>query len=720
VTQSFLTHENPVFLKLDTPLSKNSLVLKKFSGHEKISEPYEFDLLMLSEKKDISFDELLGKEATVTLECGPNKRYFHGIIGEFLQSRTDFLKNSDLTIYTAKLYPKLWMLKFTRDCRIFQNKTVIEIVQIIFDENQINDVEMRLGEDKWNIRDYCVQYNESCFNFVSRLLESEGIFYFFEHSKTGHKLILANKQENHQNCPSLSIADMEVSKRQTSFMNRIQTCDIVRRVIPHEHALADFNFETPSTKLFSTFTGGGEGKRLYEYPGSYENQADGDKRTRLRLEADELPHEAIVGLSTIPFFVPGFSFTLRGHLREDANQKYVLHTIEHHAELSDDNKSNTLYSNKYTAFPYKIPFRTPLKTPKPFIPSTQTAIVTGKEGEEIWTDAYGRVKVKFHWDQISQNDQNSSCWIRVAQSWSGNNWGFVFTPRIGMEVIVQHLEGNPDRPIITGCVYNADHMPPYLPDEPTKSTIKTHSSKDATDRNYNEIRFEDAKGSEEVYLQAEKDLNILVKNNLAATIEQENDETTINCGDRVVVIKGEARTLVDNLTTRNGKGDDKLTIHKGSRTEKLLGEGATQGSYMTEIENGNRHLTIRRGNEERTLQEGDRKININNGNETHHNAGNFTHDVLGNYSLTIQGNLNIKVLGAITINGEQTFSLSTVAKTSIQALDVAINGQTNVDIKAGVALTASGQASAIFEGQGTNTVKSSGITTVQGALVKIN
>ncbi|MBL0941177.1 MAG: type VI secretion system tip protein VgrG [Alphaproteobacteria bacterium] len=720
MTQSFLTREDPVFLKLDTPLSKNSLVLKKFSGQERISEPYEFDLLMLSEKKDLSFEELVGKEVTITLECGPNKRYFHGIIGEFLQSRTDFLKNSDLTIYTAKLYPKLWMLKFTRDCRIFQNKTVIEIIKIIFDENQITDVEMRLGDSEWKVRDYCVQYNESCFNFVSRLLEAEGIFYFFEHRQGGHKLILANSQENHQDCPNLPTAQIEVSKRQPSFMNRIQTCDIVRRIIPHEHALADFNFITPSTKLFSTFSGDGEGKRLYEYPGEYENQADGDKLTRLRLEADELPHEAIVGLSTIPFFVSGFSFTLQGHLREDANQKYVLHTIEHHAELSDDNKSNALYSNKYTAFPYKLPYRTPLKTPRPFIPSTQTAIVTGKEGEEIWTDKYGRVKVKFHWDQIGINDQNSSCWIRVAQNWSGNNWGFVFTPRIGMEVIVQHLEGNPDRPIITGCVYNAEHMPPYLPDQPTKSTIKTRSSKDATDSNYNEIRFEDAKGKEEVYVQAEKDLNVLVKNNRAATIEQENDETTIKCGDRVVVIKGETRTLVDEVTTRNGIGDDKLTIHKGSRFEKLCGEGSSQGDYITEIVKGDRRLTITKGNEERVLTEGSRTIKVNNGEETHFNAKNFKHTVTEDYNLIINGNLDIKVTGTITINGEKTFGLTVPEKATVKAMNVEVEGGTNVNIKAGATLTASGAASATFEGQGSANLKSSGITAIEGSLVKIN
>lgn len=720
MTQSFLTREDPVFLKLDTPLDKTSLVLKKFSGQEKISEPYEFDLLMLSEKKDLSFEELVGKEVAVTLECGPNKRYFHGIIGEFLQSRTDFLKNSDLTIYTAKLYPKLWMLKFTRDCRIFQNKTVIEIVQTIFEENQITDVEMRLGDSEWKVRDYCVQYNESCFNFVSRLLEAEGIFYFFEHRQGGHKLILANSQENHQECPSLTTAQMEVSKRQTSFMNRIQTCDIVRRIIPREHALADFNFTTPSTKLFSTFAGNGEGKRLYEYPGGYDNQAEGDKHTRLRLEADELPHEAITGLSTIPFFVSGFSFTLQGHLREDANQKYVLHSVEHYVELSEDNKSNALYSNKYTAFPYKLPYRPALKTPRPFIPSTQTAIVTGKEGEEIWTDEYGRVKVKFHWDQVSMSDQNSSCWIRVSQSWSGNNWGFVFTPRIGMEVIVQHLEGNPDRPIITGCVYNAEHMPPYLPNEPTKSTIKTHSTKDATDSNYNEIRFEDAKGKEEVYVQAEKDLNVLVKNNRAAIIEQENDETTINCGDRVVVIKGEARTLVDKSSTRNGIGNDKLTIHKGSRFEKLLGEGLSQGDYVTEIYKGDRRLVITQGNEERVLEEGGRTIKVNNGDETHFNAKNFSHTVVEDYNLIINGNLDINVTGTITINGEKTFGLTVTEQAKVKAMSVDVEGEANVDIKAGAVLTASGEASATFEGQGTANLKSSGITIIEGSLVKIN
>lgn len=719
MAQSFLTRQEPVFLKLSTPLGDNVLTLKKFSGQEKLSEPYEFELVMLSEKKDLNFDALVGKEAAITLECGSNKRYFHGIIGEFLQSRTDFLKQSDLTIYTAKLYPKLWMLNFTHDCRIFQNKTVIEIVNAIFDENEITDVELRLPQGGWKVREYCVQYNESCFSFVSRLLESEGIFYFFEHHQNSHKLILANSQEGYKDCPNAATAHMETSKRETSLMGRIKTCDIVRRVIPHGHALADFNFKTPSAKLFSAFTGKGEGKRLYEYPGRYETQGEGDQWTRLRLEADELPHNAILGLSTVPFFTPGFSFMLKGHLRNDANKKYVLHDVKHYAELSEDNKRDALYSNEYTAFSYETPYRAPVKTPRPFIPSTQTAIVTGKIGEEIWTDEYGRVKVHFHWDQINKKDQNSSCWIRVAQSWAGNNWGFVFTPRVGMEVIVQHLEGNPDRPIITGCVYNAGHMPPYLPHEPTKSTIKTHSSKDGTDKNYNEIRFEDLKTKEEIYVQAEKDLNILVKDNRAATIELANDETTINCGDRIVVIKGETPTSIPAGSSKKGVGDDKLTIYKGQRIEKLLGEGPGQGDYVTEIVKGDRKLLITKGNEERTLVSGNRTINVTDGDELHNNGKDFVHNVTGNYTLAIDGNLNIDVKGAITING-QSFSLKALEEASIEAMDIAIKGETEVEVSAGATLKASSEGMATFEGMASNTVTSTGITKIVGAIVKIN
>jgi len=346
---------------------------------------------------------------------------------------------------------------------------------------------------------------------------------------------------------------------------------------------------------------------------------------------------------------------LKDHYRSDVNQEYVLRSVVHAVTQES-------YTNSFEAFPTSLPFRPPRLTPKPLISGTQTAKVVGKSGEEIWTDKYGRIKVQFHWDQKGKNDENSSCWIRVDFGWAGKSWGGIFLPRIGQEVVVSYLEGDPDHPLVTGAVYNGDQTVPYnLPQEQTKSTVKTNTSKGGG--GFNEIRFEDKKDEQELYFHAQKDQNIVV----------EHDRTK-------KVLNNETNTIKKDRATTIQEGNDTYVVAKGNRVFQVK-----TGNETYEVK-GTRDLTV-------------------TGNETHTDKANFTQKVTGNYELKVNGNLTIDVTGSVTIKS---------------GMSMTHEAQMSMTNKAGMSLTNEAQIAITNKGQATNTVESGGITSVKGALVKIN
>ena len=430
-------------LKVTTPLGDNKLLLRAFRGDERISGLFEFSLEMVSEDNAIDFSAIVGKPVTVALSVGEGgTHYLNGIVGRFVQEET----NQRLTRYFANIHPWLWLLTKTSDCKIFQNKTAPEIIESIFSDLGFTDFRNDL-KSTYDKREYCVQYNETAFNFVSRLMEEEGIFYFFEHSSDKHTLILGDDADAHQTCPGLE--STAVHFRQTlvdhTQDNTITRCMVEEQVVSGAFAHDDYNFETPNTDLKVESQSDAPTYKVYEYPGGFLTKDAGEKRANLRLDALEQPRKIIRGDGFVRAFVTGHKFELKDHYRADVNQTYVLESISHAATQES-------YSNSFTAFPTDCPFRPQRVTPKPRLAGTQTAVVVGKSGEEIWTDKYGRVKVQFYWDQLGKNDENSSCWIRVDYGWAGKQWGGIFLPRIGQEVIVSYLEGDPDRPLITGAV----------------------------------------------------------------------------------------------------------------------------------------------------------------------------------------------------------------------------------------------------------------------------
>jgi type VI secretion system secreted protein VgrG len=606
---------------------------------------------MVSEDSALDFQAIVGKSVTVTLNLADDtKHYFNGIVGRFIQEET----NARLTRYHAEIHPWLWLLTKTADCRIFQNQTVPNIIKAVFSDLGFSDFRDAL-KGTYDKREYCVQYNETAFNFVSRLMEDEGIFYFFEHQDGVHTLVLGDDADVHQSCPGLEQNPVRFKQSLVDHTQdlAITRCLVEEQVVSNKCALDDFNFETPSTDLIVEE---GDGKyRMYEYPGGFLSKSTGEGRAKLRLDAVEQPKKMIKGEGFVRAFTAGHKFTLKDHYRADVNQDYVLRSVVH--AVTQQN-----YTNSFEAFPASVVFRPSRVTPRPVISGTQTAKVVGKSGEEIWTDKYGRIKVQFHWDQKGKNDESSSCWVRVDYGWAGKNWGGIFLPRIGQEVVVSYLEGNPDCPLVTGAVYNAEQTVPYtLPDEQTKSTVKTNTSKGGN--GYNEIRFEDKKDSEELYFHAQKDQNIVV----------EHDRTK-------KVLNNETNTIKQDRSTTIEEGNDTYVVSKGNRTFQV-----NTGNETCEVK-GTREVTV-------------------TGDETHTDKANFTQKVTGNYELKVTGNLTIDVTGSVTIKSGQAMTHES---------------QMSMTNKAGMSLTNEAQLAITNKGQASNSVESSGITTIKGAMVKIN
>lgn len=648
------------YVSISTPFGENVLLVHGFEGEEGLSRPFQFTLKVVSLDDSLDPGSILGSGVTViiTLADG-SQRYLHGIATRFVQAGSD----RRFTTYYLDVRPWLWLLTLTSDSRIFQNQTAPQIIEAVFRKLGFTDYKNALSHT-YQPREYCVQYMETSFEFVSRLMEDEGIFYFFEHMEDRHTLVLADDAGSHKPCPGMEAAAYRSLTPDWPEEDVITACTIEQQVTSTEYAMDDFNFEIPSTDLNVFIEGHTIGNlSLYEYPGGFMKKDAGESRAKVRMEEHELPAKQLRGQSNCRSFMAGYQFEMVGHPRSDANATYVLRKVTHNSTLRE-------YSNSFEAFPTEVPFRPPHRTAKPRIVGAQTAIVVGKSGEEIWTDKYGRVKVQFHWDRLGQRNENSSCWIRVAQGWAGKSWGGFFLPRIGQEVVVSFLEGDPDRPLITGAVYNAEQVVPYpLPDEQTKSTVKSNSSKGGG--GFNEIRFEDRKDAEEIFVHAQKDMQITVEN------------------DRVKdVMNNETNTIQQNRTTTIQEADETLIVSKGNRTVQV-----DTGNETHEVK-GKRSITV-------------------TGNENHSNKANFVHEVSGNFTLKVSGNITIQAGGSITAKAGTSF-------TNKAGMSLTNEAGTTLTNKANVSLTNEAGVSLTNKGSASQTVDGGGMLVLKGGLVKIN
>ncbi len=569
------TQENRL-IALDTPLGKDALLLQGLHGREGISQLFKFDLDLLSEKNNIQFKDIVGQQVTIRVQLadGSSERYFNGFVSRFAQSGSGI----QFTTYQMEVVPWLWFLTRSADCRIFQNETIPDIIQDVFKIDGYSDFKNSVT-GSYDPLEYCVQYRETDFNFVSRLMEQYGIFYYFEHENGKHTMVLADDSSAHKPCPNQASAYYNLNSGDLDSEDVVTAWHMEQELRTGKYSLTDYNFETPSANLMANeptvaAVGGNSDFEIYDYPGDHLTQSKGGAVAKTRMQEEEAGHILVTGSSVCRAFSSGYKFDLKEHPRDDMNDSYLLTEIQHVAtsgSYSQGASSNPAhYSNHFTCIPAAVPFRPQRITPKPFVQGPQTALVVGKSGEETWVDKYGRIKVQFYWDRLGTKDENSSCWIRVSQPWAGANWGGMFIPRMGQEVIVDFLEGDPDRPLITGRVYNADQTVPYtLPDNQTQSGIKSRSSKGGDAATYNEIRFEDKKGSEHLLIHAEKLKMETVEADSVETVGHDRLLTVEN--DQKEWIKGEKNLHV--VKDHKEKIEGAMSIHVlGDQKQKVEGD----------------------------------------------------------------------------------------------------------------------------------------------------
>ncbi|MCP8467002.1 type VI secretion system tip protein VgrG [Pseudomonas sp. ZM23] len=656
-----------------TASSLSTLYPASLAGEEALNALGAYSLDGLNDDATPVLTDAIASHVTAVLHHDAQSRAIDAQAAEIYQLPAD----ASAERFRLVLRPWIWWLTLASNNRVFQNLATSDIVTSIFKGHGFTDFKLSLS-GSYTPREYCVQYGETDFAFVSRLLEEDGIFWFFTHEEGKHTLVLADSNDAFPpipNGPQVPYLGQALGVRELHGIRSAQYC---LQAVAGTYSATDYQFTTPSTSLYSRAQAQTGPRAQYEHPGGYTAKARGDALTKQRVDGLRSQEKRLVGESDCRWLVPGHWFTLTGHDDASLNIDWVLTRVTHEADHEQ-------YRNRFEAIPKATAYRPPRTTPKPSM-HTQTAKVVGKAGEEIWTDQYGRIKIQFPWDLQGKNDETSSCWVRVVLPWSGKGFGMQFIPRIGQEVIVTFIDGDPDRPLVTGCVYNGDNALPYaLPANQTQSGIKTNSSKGGG--GFNELRFEDKKDAEEVFLQAQKDMKVNVLNDSTATIG--HDETL----------------TVQNARTRTVKdGDETVTLEKGKRS--------------VTIQTGSDSLDVK---DSRTVKVG--------ADQTHSTGGNYSHKVSGNFELVVDGNLTIKVSGTLTLQSGGSLSLKTDADLAAQAgtsvtckAGTTLTNQagTSLTNKAGTNLTNDAGVSLTNKASATQTVDGGGMLTLKGGLVKIN
>lgn len=673
-------------LAISTPLGEDILLLIRMSGTEQLGRPFEYRLELASHDHNINAEDIIGQNVTIRFELSnDNTRYFNGFVSRFIHTPS----SGKFAQYQAIVVPWLWFLTRTADCRIFQEMTVPKIIKEIFRDKGFTDIEDALN-GSYRTWEYCVQYCESDFNFVSRLMEQEGIYYFFKHENGKHSLVLADSASAHE--PYLEYEELEYhpADKGTSPEECVSEWIIETSLQSGSYALTDFDFKKSQSDLQTRAKverkHASSKFEIYDYPGKYTETGDGDKYTKKRIEELQAQYEVVTAGSDSRCICTGSTFQLVKHTRDDQNRKYLITSTNYKIDAgefySDSPGSGEFFcSCELSAIDIDQPFRSPRITPKPSIPGPQTAMVVGPSGDEIYTDEYSRVKVKYHWDRYGKADENSSCWIRVAQVWAGKKWGAMYIPRIGQEVIIEFLEGDPDQPIITGRVYNDQTKPPYdLPANKTMSTLKSNSSKGG--QGFNEIRFEDKKGEEQIFIHGEKNLDIRIKNDRFETIEHDHHLVVEN--EKFEHIKSHRNEFVDQNHLEEIGEDRNLTVQ--GKEAKEVGKSLS--------------LTVM-------------------GNVIEVFKDNHSEQVTNDYyikgtNLVIEGTTNVTIkVGqsyiAIEASGIKIGTMGTI--------ELEATGQVKVKGTSGVKV----ESPATVDVESTSTtVKGSAMLTVEGGLVKIN
>ncbi|MCP4431058.1 MAG: type VI secretion system tip protein VgrG [Gammaproteobacteria bacterium] len=650
-------------IAISTPLGEDVLLFQSMTAKETLGHLFEFSLDLLSEDENISIPDILGQNVTIRLELpdGEN-RYFNGWVSRFRQVGSE----GRLALYEATVHPWLWFLTRTSDCRIFQNVTVPDIIKEVFRKHNFTNFDERLN-DTYRTWEYCVQYRETDFNFVSRLMEQEGIYYYFSHESDKHTLILSDSYSSHEPIPGYEnipfYPQNEVAGRE---LEHISEWVVTQQIQPGTYTLDEYDFKRPRAELLATLANPQAHEHaeyeVYDYPGEYVEAGDGEQYVRTRIEELNAQHEQMQGQSNARGLTAGGLFELIEFPRPDQNREYLVTSATHYLTQSgyesDSPQEGPVYSCNFTSIDAQQPYRSPRTSAKPIVQGPQTAIITGPAGEEIWTDEHGRVKLQFHWDRYGENDENSSMWIRVSQVHAGKGFGGIDIPRIGEEVIVEFLEGDPDRPIVTGRVYNGDNKPPSgLPAAGMVSGLKSNSTPGGGGDNT--MMLDDTKGKEKITIHAQYDMGTTVDHDQTNTVKNDFTET----------IKNNASITISEGTYKHDVKANTATYHvQGALTENYDDIQSTTANKAITIESGTAHVHI------------DASTVI----KLHVGASTIKMDSGGN--ITIDGvNININAASTVTIKGKIVHSEAT-AEHQTKGAVVSSEGSATNTVKGGTVL----------------------------------
>lgn len=684
-------------LAIATPLGDDALSLDTISGHEELGRLFSYELELVSDDAAIDSDKILGENVTVRIQLSEDEaRYINGFVARFASAG---LKRG-LRAYTATIVPWAWFLTRTADCRIYQDVTVVDVIKDVLQRHGFGDFDLRLNET-YRTWEYLAQYRETDFNFLSRLMEQEGIYYYFKHENGKHTMVLADSAQSHDALAGEAIPFFPPQEGEASRGPHIWDWTVERVLQPGAVALSDYNFEKPSTSLLvrsvKSLKHAASSFEMFDYPGEFPEFADGERYAVIRADEHHTGHETIRAAGDHRRLVCGCTFNITdeaGYLNPaDPERAYLTAALDIDVSEPEDFDARSdapAYSITIRAIPSTQQFRPARTTPKPIIQGPQTAVVVGPSGEEIHTDEYGRIRVHFHWDRHGKADQTASCWIRVAQSISGKQWGALYTPRIGHEVIVEFLEGDPDRPLVTGAVYNAANKPPYVPKEmATISTFKSNSSKGGG--GFNELRFEDKKGEEQLFIHAEKNLDIRVKSDRFETIGHDRHLVVEN--DKFEHVKNDRSETIDRDHAEKIGRDRSLKVEGKEAIEVAKSRSLTVTEDVAEVFKKNQSTTVTKD------------LYIKADNICIEAMTNITIKVGQSHIAIESGGIKIGTTGNIKLDAKGNVDSVSLGNTTIQATG-------NADIKSTGMMT--------VEGTAPTTVKSAAILTLQGALVKIN
>ena len=728
----------PVPITLKSPLPAKDLMFESMTASAGLSLLCEMQLGLVSEKSDLKPEDLLGKPITVSVALRDDKqRHFHGYVTRFGigAHRGRFFG------YQASVRPWLWFLTRTADCRIFQELSVPDIVKQVFEDHGNANFEFKLFRSyrKWV---YCVQYRETDYNFIARLLEHEGIYWYIEHGDGTSKVILVDSQSAHDPAPDCkSLPYYEDAAASTPEAESISDWRFASEVESDKVMLTSYDFERPSTSLKADSTKSHKYSlpelEMFDFQGDYVQSADGVQWAEDRLDEHQSRFQMAHGGSNAHGIEVGRLLELAKHPRADQNNQYLITSISvnAHVDAYESDSSAGAFRCDFSAIPSAQQFRPPRRTPKPFVQGPQTAVVVGPSGEEIFTDKHGRVKVQFHWDRLGQKNEKSSCWVRVSQPWAGKGWGAVSIPRIGQEVVVDFLEGDPDQPIVTGRVYNAEQTPPFpLPAGAVVSGIKSKSHKAG---GYNEMSMDDTPGKEKFTIHGQYDMGSTVEHDQTTTVHN-NRTDKVDVDDSETVGNNQTQTVGVNQTIKIGAdrkknvGGSETTIVGVNRTETV---GGAESITVT----GHRHETVNAG-EDVTIN-GTRSHSVNGAQtttisiaEAHTVGAGRAHTVGGGEAVTVGAAQIVSIGGAqmvsvgavqkINVGGLQSFSVGGAQSFSVAGphrLSAAVIGQTSkgvFKIKA-AGTTVIEAPTIILKAGGSKIIMNSDGITIKGAKINV-